>query len=82
MRILSFMIALSVAALIIFYPRAVASDMTSVPHGRLVVLLLGMSFCFIYGVGFSPCNRFLKVLFSPLVAWPLVALGAFTVFLR
>ena len=51
MRILSFLIALSVAAFVIIYPRAIASDMTSVPHGWLVLLLLGMSFCFVYGVG-------------------------------
>ena len=49
MRILSFLIALSVAAFVIIYPRAIASDMTSVPHGWLVLLLLGMSFCFVYG---------------------------------
>lgn len=39
MRILSFLIALSVAAFVIIYPRAIASDMTSVPHGWLVLLL-------------------------------------------
>ena len=50
MRILSFLIALSVAAFVIIYPRAIASDMTSVPHGWLVLLLLGMSFCFVYGL--------------------------------
>ena len=50
MRILSFLIALSVAAFVIIYPRAIASDMSSVPHGWLVLLLLGMSFCFVYGV--------------------------------
>jgi len=32
MRILSFLIALSVAAFVIIYPRAIASDMSSVPH--------------------------------------------------
>ena len=52
MRILSFLIALSVAAFVIIYPRAIASDMSSVPHGWLVLLLLGMSFCFVYGVCF------------------------------
>ena len=67
MRILSFLIALSVAAFVIIYPRAIASDMSSVPHGWLVLLLLGMSFCFVYGVGFKARNRFLAFLFSPLV---------------
>ena len=51
MRILSFLIALAVAASVILYPRAIASDMTDVPHGWLVLLLIGMSLCFVHGVG-------------------------------
>lgn len=77
MRILSFLIALSVAAFVIIYPRAIASDMSSVPHGWLVLLLLGMSFCFVYGVGFKARNRFLAFLFSPLVAMDLCRSGKF-----
>ena len=79
MRILSFLIALSVAAFVIIYPRAIASDMTSVPHGWLVLLLLGMSF---YGVGFKAKNRFLAFLFSPLVAWTCVGVASFMIFFR
>ena len=82
MRILSFLIALSVAAFVIIYPRAIASDMTSVPHGWLVLLLLGMSFCFVYGVGFKAKNRFLTFLFSPLVAWTCVGVASFMIFFR
>ncbi|WP_302988035.1 cyd operon YbgE family protein [Parasutterella excrementihominis] len=80
MRILSFLIALSVAAFVIIYPRAIASDMSSVPHGWLVLLLLGMSFCFVYGVGFKARNRFLAFLFSPLVAWTCVGVASFMIF--
>lgn len=80
MRILSFLIAWSVAAFVIIYPRAIASDMTSVPHGWLVLLLLGMSFCFVYGVGFKAKNRFLAFLFSPLVAWTCVGVASFMIF--
>ena len=79
MRILSFLIALSVAAFVIIYPRAIASDMSSVPHGWLVLLLLGMSFCFVYGVGFKARNRFL---FSPLVAWTCVGVASFMIFFQ
>ena len=77
MRILSFLIALSVAAFVIIYPRAIASDMSS-----LVLLLLGMSFCFVYGVGFKARNRFLAFLFSPLVAWTCVGVASFMIFFR
>lgn len=72
MRILSFLIALAIAGTIIVFPRIISTDMHSVPHGWLVGLMLGMSFCFVYGVGFVPNNRILRVIFSPLVAWPLV----------
>lgn len=82
MRILSFLIALSVAAFVIIYPRAIASGMSSVPHGWLVLLLLGMSFCFVYGVGFKARNRFLAFLFSPLVAWTCVGVASFMIFFQ
>ena len=71
MRILSFLIALSVAAFVIIYP-----------HGWLVLLLLGMSFCFVYGVGFKARNRFLAFLFSPLVAWTCVGVASFMIFFQ
>ena len=63
MRILSFLIALAVAASVILYPRAVASDMTDVPHGWLVLLLIGMSLCFVHGVGFKTNSRILNIIF-------------------
>ena len=72
MRIISFLLALTVAGTIIVYPRLISTDMHSVPHGWLVGLMFGMSFCFIYGVGFVPNNRILKLIFSPLIAWPLL----------
>ena len=35
-----------------------------------------MSFAYVHGFGFIPENKTLKILFSPLVAWPLMILGA------
>ena len=40
-------------ALIVIYPRAIADDMSSVPHGALVGLLFGMSIAGV-GLGFVP----------------------------
>lgn len=77
MRILSFLIALSVAAFVIIYPRAIASDMSSVPHGWLVLLLLGMSFCFVYGVGFKARNSILSLLILPCWSHGLCRSGKF-----
>ena len=80
--LLSFILALTVAAAVIIYPRWIAGDMNAVPHGWLVLLLLGMSFSFVYGVGFRPRNRLLAFLFSPPVAWTLIFVSASVIYLE
>ncbi len=80
LRSISILSALSVALLVVLYPRAVATEPSLVRHGPLVLMLIGMSFCWVYGFGFTPRSRVLGWLFSPLVSWPLTALGAFLVF--
>lgn len=81
-RAVSLLAALGVAAVVILYPRLVAEDSSSVPHGWLVLLLMGMSAAWVHGFGFVPENRILRVLFSPIVAWPVMLIGAWGVFLR
>ena len=78
-RFISIVAALAVTVVIVCFPcfpRLVAIDMHAVPHGWLVCLLLGMSFAYVHGFGFIPENKTLKILFSPLVAWPLIIVGA------
>lgn len=62
-RAVSLLAAVAVAAVIILYPRLVAEDSASVPHGFLVVLLMGMSAAWVHGFGFVPENRILRVSF-------------------
>lgn len=81
-RAVSLLAAITVAAVVILYPRLVAEDTASVPHGFLVVLLMGMSAAWVHGFGFVPENRILRVLFSPVVSWPVMLFGAWGVFLR
>lgn len=81
-RAVSLLAAVAVAVVVIFYPRLVAEDTASVPHGFLVVLLMGMSAAWVHGFGFVPENRVLRVLFSPVVAWPVMLIGVWGVFLR
>ena len=76
-RAVSLLAAVAVAAVIILYPRLVAEDSASVPHG-----FLGMSAAWVHGFGFVPENRILRVLFSPIVAWPVMIIGTWGVFLR
>ena len=81
LRALTFTTALLFAALIVLYPRAIATDMTTVPHGWLVLLLLGMSAAWVYGLGFEPEHRLLRPFFHPATAWLLMLVGAWQVFL-
>lgn len=82
LRIVSFIAALCVMAVIVLYPRAIASDMTDVPHGALVGLLCGMSICWVYGLGFVPKTRALRWIFTPALGWALMLGFGAWVFLR
>lgn len=76
MRTISIVAAAAVTVGVVCFPRIIAVDMHNVPHGWLVCLLLGMSFAYVHGFGYIPDHKSLKILFSPLCAWPLMALGA------
>lgn len=79
-RAVSFMAALTITVTVLIFPRMIALDMHSVPHGWLVLLMLGMSFGYVHGFGFVPQNRYLQTIFSPVIAWPVMAGGAWMVF--
>jgi predicted membrane protein len=49
--------------------------MTPMLHSALPLMLIGVSAALVHGVGFRPENRALKILFSPVVAWPLIGVG-------
>jgi cyd operon protein YbgE len=66
---------LALSALLMLYPYALGTQMTPMLHTALPVMLLGVSASLVHGVGFQPHNRALNVLFSPIVAWPLIGVG-------
>lgn len=80
-KTITFLTALSLCLLVVFYPRAIATDMTSVPHGWMALMLLGMSAAWVYGLGFTPQNFALRLFFHPITAWTLMIFGAYNVFL-
>lgn len=80
LRGLSIFAAAFVVALVVIYPRAIATDGVSVPHGWFVLMMIGMSICWISGFGFIPQNRWLKYAFSLPVGWILLLIGAWKVF--
>ena len=79
-RALSVIAAFAVMALVVLYPRAIAEDGASVPHGSFVLLMMGMSVCYIVGFGFVPQTKILRFLFSPYMGWALMAAGLVLVF--
>ena len=81
LRFLSLLAAAAVMVLIVLYPRAIAPDSASVPHGWLELMLYGMSICWIYGFGFSPQHRVFRALLHPVVGVVCLLIGAWKVFL-
>lgn len=80
LRGLSIFAAAFVVALVVIYPRGIATDGISVPHGWFVLMMIGMSICWISGFGFIPHNRWLRYTFSLPVGWILLIIGAWKVF--
>ena len=79
-RVVSLIAALAITGTVLVFPRLITLDMHSVPHGWLVLLMFGMSFGYVHGIGFVPQNKYLKTIFSPVIAWPVMALGTWMVF--
>lgn len=79
-RLISLTAAAAVVAVTVFYPRAIAVDGAHVPFGGFVLLMIGMSLAWVHSIGFVPENPWLRCLFSPLAAWPLLVIGAALVF--
>jgi cyd operon protein YbgE len=73
---LSLLAAIALVALIVFYPRAVATSTQDIHHGRLLVMMWGISAGFVHGVGFVPRSRLLGFLLGPFAAWLLMG-GSF-----
>lgn len=74
-------LATSLALAITVYPRGLMHAGVVMSHGKLTLLMWGMSAGFVHGIGFDPNNRWLRMLFGPLIAWPILLLG-WTLFVR
>ena len=74
-RIISLTAASAVSAVLMLYPYALGTEMTPMLHTALPLLLLGVSGAFVHGTGFRREARALRILFSPVAAWPLIAAG-------
>lgn len=72
---ISLILAAGITLAILLVPRLIATESGQVPHGYLVLTLLGTSCAWMHTFGLRPQARLLRICFSPSVAWLLMALG-------
>lgn len=72
-RLLSFALAIGLSSALLIMPQLVAITTHELDHGSLSLAMLGISAGFVHGVGYVPTTLVWRWLFSPYVAWPLMA---------
>jgi cyd operon protein YbgE len=80
-RSLSFVMAVALSALILIYPKAIASSATEINHGMLSLWMWGIAAGFVHGVGFVPEHWLWRIVFGPQVAWLLMSAGLISIYL-
>lgn len=75
LRLFSLLLASSLSALLLTYPRAVATSLSEVNHTLLFLVMWGIATGFIHGVGFVPRMIIWRIVFNPFIGWPLMATG-------
>ena len=68
-------IGIALSVFILLFPQHIARDLTELDHGLLSLVMLAMCGCFVHGIGFTPYNMVAKVMFSPLLCWPIAGLA-------
>jgi predicted membrane protein len=81
-RTASFMIALAASLALMLFPFLLRHVQGARLHLALPVLLLGIAGAFVFGIGYRPDNRPLRVLFGPVFAWALIFGGALMLFAK
>ena len=79
-RTLSFFAALAASLALMLFPFLLRCVPQGRLHAALPIMLLGVAGAFVYGIGYSPDNALLRILFSPICAWLLVSGGALLLF--
>jgi len=74
-RLGSFTAAATISLALMLFPFLLHHLPHARMHSALPIMLLGVAGAFIHGVGFTPDNRFLRVLFGPACAWILMLGG-------
>jgi len=77
LKALSFLLAAVISVVVLFMPQVIAVDTASLDHGVASVVMWGVCSGYIHGVGFVPRWWPWKLLFLPLIAWPILAYSLF-----
>lgn len=72
---LSFLLATPLSLVFLIHPALMLDSQGNYSHGSLSLVMLGISAGFIHGVSFVPRFWLWKILFSPIVGWPLLLFG-------
>ena len=79
--LISCLLAFPLAAVLLIHPAAMLDDQGGYSHRALMFIMIGISGGFVQGVGFQPRHWLWKIMFSPVLAWPLMIWGYYTWFL-
>lgn len=78
----SCLLAFPLAGVLLLHPAAMLDANGEYSHRAMMLIMIGISGGFIYGVGFLPRFWLWKWLFSPYIAWPLMLYGYFLWFFK
>ena len=78
LTIISFLSAMPLAAMLLLHPALLLDDQGHYSHSAIMLIMIGISGGFIYGVGFIPRFWLWKWLFHPIVSFPLMLWGYYT----
>jgi len=81
-RTASFIAALTASLALMLFPFLLRQVQAARLHTALPILLLGVAGLLVYGIGYSPNNRLLRMLFGPICAWALTIGGLWVMFAR
>ncbi len=82
MRTISFAIGLAASLMLMLFPFLLHQVSGPRLHSGLPILMLGVAGTFVYGVGYVPDNKFLRILFGPLCSWTLILIGGLLLTVR
>jgi predicted membrane protein len=75
-RVASFTAALAATLVLMLFPFLLRGVPDAKLHAALPVIMLGIAGGFVYGIGFTPDNALLRMLFGPWCCWTLMVVGA------